>query len=333
MNINYFTHYFFSFASIIMAITNIVNWVAERIPRRYSTMAIHSIALRRLRCAVLFGVAVVLFGCASTEVVYVPHSVDAGAEGVCRAFAAAYGERVGYVVEDAGNWTMLVAGERFSYAHGRLLPAALRDKWQNYTPYDFYQYPWRGSDAERKAAEQHPIYSIGSSFLFDALYGIHDSDSAWEAVVKASFLGVHLLVHPAIVAPLARVEAACREAAKTDAGVREWIAEIQTNLVGGWIWRPIAGTARRSTHAYGIALDLLPAALDGRATYWRWGDEGKGRYEPPALVVRAFERCGFIWGGKWDLVDTMHFEYRPEMLLLNGLPVNGIDRVGTSVVP
>jgi hypothetical protein len=28
----------------------------------------------------------------------------------------------------------------------------------------------------------------------------------------------------------------------------------------------------------------------------------------------VFERQGFIWGGKWWHFDTMHFEYRPEII-------------------
>ncbi|MCL2443985.1 MAG: M15 family metallopeptidase [Treponema sp.] len=35
--------------------------------------------------------------------------------------------------------------------------------------------------------------------------------------------------------------------------------------------------------------------------------------------MKTFESQGFIWGGKWQLFDTMHFEYRPEILILNGL--------------
>jgi D-alanyl-D-alanine carboxypeptidase len=27
-----------------------------------------------------------------------------------------------------------------------------------------------------------------------------------------------------------------------------------------------------------------------------------------------FEQHGFIWGGKWYHYDTMHFEYRPEII-------------------
>ncbi len=35
----------------------------------------------------------------------------------------------------------------------------------------------------------------------------------------------------------------------------------------------------------------------------------------PLEIVAAFERRGFIWGGRWAHYDTMHFEYRPELLL------------------
>jgi hypothetical protein len=31
-------------------------------------------------------------------------------------------------------------------------------------------------------------------------------------------------------------------------------------------------------------------------------------------IVDVFEKHGFIWGGKWYHYDTMHFEYRPELL-------------------
>ena len=29
-----------------------------------------------------------------------------------------------------------------------------------------------------------------------------------------------------------------------------------------------------------------------------------------------FEKHGFIWGGRWYHYDTMHFEYRPEMIAI-----------------
>lgn len=90
---------------------------------------------------------------------------------------------------------------------------------------------------------------------------------------------------------------------------------------GGFVWRPIAGTERLSGHAYGIAVDINTAPSDyWRDTLKRGEDEARWRNTRPIVsripfeVVEAFERHGFIWGGKWYHYDTMHFEYRPELL-------------------
>ncbi len=77
---------------------------------------------------------------------------------------------------------------------------------------------------------------------------------------------------------------------------------------GTFVWRRIAGTSRRSAHAYGIAIDLKTRCGE----YWRWGG-GDWRNRMPASIVEAFEAEGFAWGGRWDHFDTFHFEYRPEL--------------------
>lgn len=77
---------------------------------------------------------------------------------------------------------------------------------------------------------------------------------------------------------------------------------------GTFVWRRIAGTDRRSAHAYGIAIDLKTACGE----YWRWGG-GRWRNRMPAPIVEAFEAEGFAWGGRWHHYDTFHFEYRPEL--------------------
>lgn len=79
--------------------------------------------------------------------------------------------------------------------------------------------------------------------------------------------------------------------------------------------RVIAGTKRMSTHGHGTAIDIAVEKTD----YWRWNKpERDGRIEYknriPWEVVEIFEKHGFIWGGKWYHYDTMHFEYRPEIL-------------------
>jgi hypothetical protein len=77
--------------------------------------------------------------------------------------------------------------------------------------------------------------------------------------------------------------------------------------------RPVADTGRMSMHSYAAAIDLNLKFSD----YWLWA--GRAQRIPyknrmPHEIVEIFERHGFIWGGKWYHYDTMHFEYRPELL-------------------
>jgi hypothetical protein len=85
---------------------------------------------------------------------------------------------------------------------------------------------------------------------------------------------------------------------------------------GTYVCRVIAGTTRVSAHGHGIAIDIGLA----RADYWQWAGQKAGtdfpsRNRVPLEIVRIFEAHGFIWGGAWYHYDTMHFEYRPELLV------------------
>lgn len=84
---------------------------------------------------------------------------------------------------------------------------------------------------------------------------------------------------------------------------------------GTYNCRVIAGTDQVSGHGYGFAIDIAVQ----HSHYWRWAKpRADGGYayqnEIPMEIVRIFEKHGFIWGGKWYHYDTMHFEYRPELL-------------------
>lgn len=84
---------------------------------------------------------------------------------------------------------------------------------------------------------------------------------------------------------------------------------------GTYNCRVIAGTDRLSGHGLGIAIDISTKY----SHYWRWAKtDASGRYayqnSIPIEIVRIFEKHGFIWGGKWYHYDTMHFEYRPELI-------------------
>lgn len=77
--------------------------------------------------------------------------------------------------------------------------------------------------------------------------------------------------------------------------------------------RTVADTGLLSMHAYAAAIDLNVAHSD----YWSWA-RARGdipyRNRIPYAIAEVFEAQRFIWGGKWYHYDTMHFEYRPELI-------------------
>jgi hypothetical protein len=87
-------------------------------------------------------------------------------------------------------------------------------------------------------------------------------------------------------------------------------------LGGTYACRHVAGGAQTSMHAWGAAIDINTTY----SNYWRWQKSADGTLaytnRIPVEIVSVFERHGFIWGGRWSHFDTMHFEYRPELLPL-----------------
>ncbi|MFW2490717.1 M15 family metallopeptidase [Clostridium chromiireducens] len=92
------------------------------------------------------------------------------------------------------------------------------------------------------------------------------------------------------------------------------IGSILYPASGTYNYRVISGTGRLSPHSYGIAIDLKSDKRD----YWKWSSEIQGQkrlLDYPKELVEAFERNNFVWGGKWNHFDILHFEYRPEIIL------------------
>lgn len=91
---------------------------------------------------------------------------------------------------------------------------------------------------------------------------------------------------------------------------------------GTFYWRPVRGAKRLSAHSYGFTIDVNTSY----SNYWQWtnstnNEKKEIKYENriPKDLVEIFQRHGFIWGGYWYHYDTMHFEYRPEILIYHGL--------------
>ena len=255
---------------------------------------------------------------------------------VFRSLERAYPGRV--TIRPVGGASVLtVAGKDFDWAEGRLLPPDQKDHWADFAPQPFYDYPsqtpnvpaWsdqRIADAEVRLASRRTTAPRRESGFFDTLWGIYNRKTADAAQKRIRFFGIPVTLHRNLEAPLARVQAKLQAARTGDRTLDLFLRSLAE--LGGYNWRDIAETQSRSNHAYGVAIDLLPRYYAGKNPYWLWAPQERpgwfrtawlARWEPHPAVVRAFESEGFVWGGKWLLFDTIHFEYRPEILILNGL--------------
>lgn len=106
-----------------------------------------------------------------------------------------------------------------------------------------------------------------------------------------------------------------KKLAQVSAELDELPAEFKKyviNTAGTFNWRVISGTQRLSGHSFAIAIDINTQF----SNYWQWaGKNYLYKNQIPKQIVEIFEKYGFIWGGKWYHYDTMHFEYRPELLV------------------
>lgn len=258
-------------------------------------------------------------------------------EAEMRALAAAYPDVIGDVELRDGDWALELRGTWYFWADGRLLPDELREEADEFVPLRFYNYHLGPMTSLRKLEPtveerlRERTRQITSSTdpglrfndFLDTLYGVSSLREAEEMMVSYEFLDRWIRVHPFLTEPLERVERRIRSHADLDV-VQEYLSSIGS--IHAYNWRNIAGTQRRSYHSYGVALDLVPRAYQGRWAYWLWAAESGvdewwkvsigDRLPIPDFVLDAFELEGFVWGGKWLFFDNLHFEYRPESLIL-----------------
>ena len=236
-----------------------------------------------------------------------------------------------------GISTMAVDGKDFVWASGRILGPEQQDHWQEFAPQPFYPYPRQLPDVgswsdeqvaavEGRLAQRRSAAPRRESQFFDTLWGIHDRATADASQKRIRFFGLRVTVHKSLEAPLARIQTKLQAARNGDRTLDAFLKTLVE--LDGYNWRSIAETQSRSNHAYGAAIDIIPKSYRGKNPYWLWApQEHPGwyrtawaqRWEPHIALIQAFEDEGFIWGGKWLLFDTIHFEYRPEILVLNGL--------------
>ncbi len=147
--------------------------------------------------------------------------------------------------------------------------------------------------------------------LLKAVYGKNKKDVRTN-LIRVNFCGKKLFFNKqnGAAEALKNIGAELLALTKIQPQLKKYI----TPLGGTFKWRNIAGTSRLSPHSFGIAIDLNPK----RSAYWRGHSQTTiaefSRLNYPPEIVAIFEKNGFIWGGKWYHFDTMHFEFRPEII-------------------
>ena len=238
---------------------------------------------------------------------------------------------------------LLVRDKVFYWVEGRLLPSEDVTNWQAFAPTSFYYYPREPENPSNYSPElvaylENTAKLIRSkksrpsshSGFWNTLYDSHTRTGTETQLITTRFFRRLVVIHRFAWGPLKKVEEELTQLALIDPSVKSFLDEV--TIVYTYIWRSIASTKSRSLHSYGISIDMVNAH-NKKPVYWLWqyvatprtwllGSPPSRRWNPPPSVVKVFEKYGFAWGGKWFFYDTIHFEYRPEILLLNGYNVS-----------
>ena len=161
--------------------------------------------------------------------------------------------------------------------------------------------------------------------FFELIYGNYTRTSLEANLISINSLGRKISVHYKVVQPLQRVNQKILKNSRKNVNVSRFLRDVRS--IQSYAWRKIRGSTSMSFHSLAVAIDILPKDRQ-KIIYWAWEAHRnpdwpaaplEQRWIPPQEIIDIFEENGFIWGGRWTLYDNMHFEYRPELLMLQRL--------------
>jgi D-alanyl-D-alanine carboxypeptidase len=221
----------------------------------------------------------------------------------------AYGE---HIAETDGHTLVMKSGARIAIDDEQ--PQKSHADWLARPDIkDMFRYRYDAATEAAAPPADHDPGRARTSAVFDAIYGDCRAGTAQRNLVDVPWLPRHGgggIKVTAINGVAARLAAISAELERLPADRIKFLVPA----AGGFNCRSIAGSTQKSPHGWGIAVDIAIA----NAHYWQWSKPENGRRvwrnAIPMEIVRVFESHGFIWGGRWDHFDTMHFEFRPELL-------------------
>lgn len=151
---------------------------------------------------------------------------------------------------------------------------------------------------------------IRNEELMKEMYG-HNEQEVRKHLVRVKWFKQQLLFS-SLNGAADSLAAVAKELAELPASFQKYFDNSST-----FYWRTVRGSNRLSAHSFGIAIDICTKFSD----YWRWKNPGKGEDASiayanriPKEIIQIFEKHGFISGARWYHFDTMHFEFRPDLL-------------------
>lgn len=225
--------------------------------------------------------------------------------------------------------------KEFFWANGRILEKDKLSHKDEYTAFFRYYYKKELFELKEKdfetfesllANEEKEIANKKNSktnlFLLEAIYG-----EISESSIKKKLEEIYVFAHPIYlhkrVAPSFKACLSKIKAIKKSGKLKGFFSNYLISY--GFNWRKIENKNVLSNHAIGIAVDIMARNYGKLKSYWYWASfdetpwyklEPSKRWKAPNKIIEAFEENGFIWGGYWMFWDTMHFEYKPELIYI-----------------
>jgi hypothetical protein len=270
---------------------------------------------------------ITLYGCSDGDIhsdeeipAAAEHTLDAAADSIPPGLIAlkeAYPETIDSVSVDSiffHNGTVLPFGERtIPDDYSALSEEEFELLLDNATIADMFAIPYPKGELKHDLRKNEDPGRIRNAGFFIAMYGSSEAEVR-KNVVSIKWLPGKVNISVRIT-KINGIDEKLKAVSDELLGLPAKYDKYLNVLGGAFLWRFISGTNRLSSHSFGIAIDIN----GNYANYWRWRSTRKNGlivYENnvPYEIVELFEKHGFIWGGKWYHYDTMHFEYRPELL-------------------
>lgn len=203
------------------------------------------------------------------------------------------------------GYLVMANGERILYDDGR--KKSFVQLLDEADPEDMFAFTY-DVNAEKPGYRQDAGRSRCDK-LFMAMYG-HSAAEVNSRLVKVQWIG-ETVRFTNVNGAADSLRAVARELASHP----EYKQYLKSS--GSFVWRTVRGAKRMSAHSFGMTIDVgVPVS-----NYWQWDSKTQSetvdiKYNNrfPLGLVKIFEKHGFIWGGRWYHYDTMHFEFRPEIL-------------------